>query len=241
MMEKRVSLDGAERRRVYLFRHGAVDYVNKIGEVVSDPDAVSLNECGQAEAIAMQLLFTEVALDRAVCSGLRRTRQTAERVLAGRDMDVETNRGLEEIRPATERQPDFELFRDIAYSHWKASEPGSRFLGGELYAEFYARIAQVMEEIVADPGWHNIALFAHGGTNAAILGWVTGLGLRAFGVVDQATCCLNVIDFDVDAKSSTVLRKVVRGMNITASDPTKSQRHSGDMEALARHLMKFSG
>lgn len=235
-----MSLDGAERRRVYLFRHGAVEYVDASGQVVSDPDAVSLNDKGQAEANAMCELFSGVAVDRVICSGLRRTRETAERVLAGREMSVGINAGLKEIRPATEKQPDYDLFRDVAYSHWQALDEGSRFLGGELYAEFYKRIARTMDEIVADQDWHNLAVFAHGGTNAAILGWVTGLGLGAFGVIDQATCCLNVIDFDVDKENATVLRKVVRGMNITAGDPTKSRRHSGDMEALARHLMSFS-
>lgn len=239
MTDKRMSLDGAERRRVYLFRHGAVDYVDAAGQLVPDPDLVNLNTRGQAEADAMHELFADVAVDRAVCSGLTRTKQTAERVLAGRQVSVEVDSGLQEIRPAGERQPDFDLFRDVAYSHWYAGEPGSRFLGGERYSEFYARIAATMEGIVADREWHNIALFAHGGTNAAVLGWVTGLELAAFGVIDQATCCLNIIDFDVDRDHGTVLRKVVRGMNITATDPTTGKRDSGDMEALAGFLQKF--
>ena len=146
---------------------------------------------------------------------------------------------LREIRAATERRPHYDLFRDVAYTHWRADEAGSRFLGGEPYADFYDRIATTMDRIVADPDWHDLAVFAHGGTNAAVLGWVTGLGLNAFGVFDQATCCLNVIDFDFDRQQSKVLRKIVRGMNITASDPTKKARQSGDMEALARYLMSF--
>ena len=239
MKPKRMSLDGAERRRVYLFRHGAVDYVDASGQVVPDTDTVALNDTGQAEADAMGQLFADVAVDRAVCSGLQRTRETAARVLSNREITVEVDAGLKEIRPAKNNQLDYDLFRDVAYSHWQAGDTGSRFLGGELYADFYDRISLAMESIVADDDWHNIALFAHGGTNAAILGWVTGLGLNAFGLIDQATCCLNVIDFDVDRNSSAVLRKVVRGMNITAGDPTKSRRHSGDMEALARYLMSF--
>lgn len=239
MTEKRMSLDGAERRRVYLFRHGAVDYVDAHGQVVANPDAVCLNEKGRAEADAMCDLFSGVTVDRAVCSGLNRTRETAERVLAGRPVDIEVNAGLEEIRPAKERQPDFDLFRDVAYSHWQADEPGSRFLGGEPYADFYARISEAMEEIVSDHDWHNIAVFAHGGTNAAILGWVMGLGLGAFGVIDQATCCLNIVDLDVEKENRSIVRKVVRGMNITVNDPAKGSRDSGDMEALARYLMKF--
>ena len=241
MTDKRTSIDGAQRRRLYLFRHGAVDYVDQDGKVVPDPDVVSLNVKGQSQADAMGQLFAEVTVDRAICSGLARTRETARRVIGKRDLAIEINAGLEEIRPATrDGTGNLNLIEDIAFSHWRATDEGSRFLGGELYADFYARIATAFESILADPDWQNLAVFAHGGTNAAILGWATGLGLSAFGVIDQATCCLNVIDFDIDANDRRLLRKSVRGMNITVDDPAKGQRHSGDMESLARHLMSFA-
>ena len=239
MTEKRMALDGAERRRLYLFRHGAVDYVDAAGNVVPDPDAVSLNARGRDETDAMRALFAAVPIDRAICSGLTRTRETAERVLAGRDIELSNEPGFREIRPAMERRSDFDPYQDIAYSHWRAPQPDARFLGGDRYADFFARVASTMERLVVADDWHNLALFGHGGTNAAILGWVTGLELAAFGVVDQATCCLNIIDFDIDGEGG-VVRKVVRGMNITAQDPAKAGRHSGDMEALARYLMKFT-
>ena len=241
MIKTRMSLDGAERRRIYLFRHGAVDYVDKRGQVVADPDAVKLNRKGLEQTDAMRGLFSTVAVDRAICSGLHRTRETAERVLAGRDIEIEVELGLEEIRPARDYRPDPDLINDVAFSHWRAGDNESRFLGGERYVEFYDRISTTIEKILGDRDWHNLALFAHGGTNAAILGWVTGLGLAAFGVVDQATCCLNVIDIDFDRNEHEILRKVVRGMNITADDPTKSKRNAGDMEALASYLMRFVG
>ena len=239
MKEIRTALDGAERRRLYLFRHGAVDYVDEDGNVVPDPDVVQLNERGRRETDAMKDLFRDVPVDRAICSGLHRTRETAERVLDGRDIELSVESGLEEIRPDRFREFDFDLHTDVAYSHWRAGEPDARFLGGESYAGFYHRIAATMDAIVAMDDWHDLAVFGHGGTNAAIVGWVTGLELGAFGVVDQATCCLNIIDFDVDGDRG-IVRKVVRGMNITATDPAKAGRHSGDMEALARYLMKFS-
>ena len=236
-----MSLDGAQRRRLYQFRHGAVDYVDPQGVIVPDPDSVSLNEKGQSQADAMGQMFAEVTIDRAICSGLARTRQTARRVMGQRELTIEVNAGLEEIRPATrDGTGDLNLIEDIAFSHWRAADNGSRFLGGELYADFYSRIAATFESILADSDWQNLAVFAHGGTNAAILGWVTGLGLSAFGVIDQATCCLNVIDFDIDADDKRLLRKTVRGMNITVDDPAKDRRHSGDMESLAKYLMRFT-
>ena len=197
MKARRVAIDGAQRRRIYLFRHGAVDYVGDDGNLVADPDGVALNQKGRAQADAMCALFANVTVDRALCSGLRRTRETAGRVLGNREIEIEIHAELEEIRPARGEDPvDLDLVKQVAFSHWRATENGSRFLGGELYADFYERISAVMDSFTSDPDWHNLAIFAHGGTNAAILGWTSGLGLSAFGTIDQATCCLNVLDFD---------------------------------------------
>jgi probable phosphoglycerate mutase len=240
MKARRVALDGAQRRRIYLFRHGAVDYIDNDGNVVADPDDVALNEKGQAQADAMRDLFAGVTVDRALCSGLRRTRETANRILGDRELDLEVHAGFEEIRPARgEGAYDLDLVEQVAFSHWHATKTGSRFLGGELYADFYARISAAMDSLISDPDWHNLAIFAHGGTNSAILGWTSGLGLSAFGTVDQATCCLNVLDFDFAADDKRLMRKVVRAMNITTDDPAKSGRHGGDMESLARRLIKL--
>jgi len=240
MKARRVALDGAQRRRIYLFRHGAVDYFDNDGNVVADPDGVSLNQKGRAQADAMRDMFAGVTIDRAVCSGLRRTRETASRVLGERDLELEIHAGFEEIRAARDDQShEIDLVEQVAFSHWRATESGSRFLGGELYADFYERISAAMDSFTSDPNWHNLAIFAHGGTNAAILGWTSGLGLSAFGTIDQATCCLNVLDFDFAAGDKRLLRKVVRAMNITVDDPAKSGRHSSGMESMARRLMQF--
>lgn len=236
---RRVALDGADRRRIYLFRHGAVDYMDADGNVVSDTDNVNLNDRGRIQAAAMRALFNDVAIDKAICSGLPRTRQTAETVIGDRDISVETYPDFEEIRQLQgEFTGDYDLVEDVAFSHWRATDTNAQFLGGERYSDFYTRIGIGVENLLADSSWHNVAVFAHGGTNAAILGWVTGLGLTAFGLLDQATCCLNVIDFDV-SPSGEIVRKTVRAMNVTADDPTKGDRHSGDMEMLARWMIRL--
>jgi probable phosphoglycerate mutase len=235
----RTAIDGAARRRMYLFRHGEVDYVDASGQWVEDPDAVNLNERGQAQADAMARLFADVHVDKAVCSGYPRTVQTGQRVLAERALELEINPGLQEIRHGTgEVSGGYDICADVAFSHWRATQEEATFLGGERYHDFYYRVADTVEAILADDSWHNLAVFAHGGTNAAILGWATGVGLQAFGLLDQAMCCLNVIDFDID-ESGAVVRKIVRGMNITADDPVKHRREAGDMELLAHRLLKM--
>jgi probable phosphoglycerate mutase len=235
---RRTALDGAHRRRIYLFRHGSVDYMDASGNLVPDTDLVNLNDLGREQARAMRDLFAAVHIDRALCSGLPRTVQTARTVLGDRDIELEIHPGFAEIRPLEgESTLGYDVLADVAFSHWRAPDADARFLGGECYSDFYQRIQTALEDVLSDPSWHNLAVFAHGGTNAAVLGWTTGIGLAAFGVLDQATCCLNVIDFDMDA-SGKVLRKTVRAMNVTADDPAKANRHSGDMESLARWLMQ---
>lgn len=236
---RRVAIDGASRRRIYLFRHGAVDYIDEDGEWVADPDVVDLNERGRAQAAAMAELFDGVDVDKALCTGLPRTRQTGETILGDRNIELAVFRELEEIRPQKgQAAGGYDIYTDIAFSHWRAPEDNARFLGGERYKDFYARISVAMQTLLEDPSWHNLAVFAHGGTNAAVLGWATGVGLEAFGLLDQSMCCLNVLDFDFD-DSGRLLRKTVRAMNITADDPVKRHRHAGDMEMLARRILKW--
>jgi broad specificity phosphatase PhoE len=234
----RTALDGAVRRRVYLFRHGAVDYVDGSGAWVDDPDAVELNSEGRAQALAMAEMFADVPVDKAVCSGLARTVQTGETILGERGLTLDVVSGLREIQHGHGLAGQYDIMSDVAFSHWRASSDDATFLAGERYRDFYARIAATMDDLLEDTCWHNLAIFAHGGTNTAVLGWATGLELQAFGLIDQAMCCLNVLDFDVD-EDGAVVRKVVRAMNITADDPVKHRRDAGDMELLARRLLEI--
>lgn len=238
-MIRRTAIDGASRRRLYLFRHGAVDYINDDGNLVDDPDLVDLNERGRSQAAAMAELFRGVPVDKALCTPLPRTRQTGEVILADRGLELGVVAELEEIRPMKgQASGGYDIVADVAFSHWRAAHEDATFLGGERYHDFYSRISNAMDTILADPSWHNLAVFAHGGTNAAVLGWATGVGLSAFGLLDQSTCCLNIMDFDVD-ESGALLRKTVRGMNITADDPVMRHRDAGDMEMLAHKLLKW--
>lgn len=234
---RRVALDGSNRRRLYLFRHGAVDYLDENGELVADPDLVSLNARGRSQASAMAEWFVDVHIDRAACTGLPRTRETGLTILADRELELQVIPEFEEIRPMWgEASGGYDIVTDVAFSHWRAEQDDAAFLGGERYRDFYERISDAMETLIGDTSWHDFALFAHGGTNAAVLGWTTGVGLQAFGLLDQSTCCLNVIDFDFDDEGR-LLRKTVRGMNITADDPVMRTREAGDMELLARRLV----
>src|SRR5690242_13997132 len=70
------------RRRIYLMRHGHVDYFSSAVRATGDIHSVSLSPRGLSEAEAAGRALAHVTLDRALCSGLPRTRETAEAVLS---------------------------------------------------------------------------------------------------------------------------------------------------------------
>ena len=103
-------------------------------------------------------------LDRAICSGLPRTRQTAKLVLGGRALELEERPDLKELRSGDNRGKSRERIRaEFVYGMENAAEPGARFAGGDLYAEFYGRVAGEFERILREPGWRNLLVVAHEG------------------------------------------------------------------------------
>ena len=77
---RRTAIDGAIRRRIYLFRHGSVDYFDADGNMVPNTDLVVLSDLGRNQASQMRDLFASVQIDKALCSGLPRTRETGETI-----------------------------------------------------------------------------------------------------------------------------------------------------------------
>src|SRR5438128_2468477 len=84
------------RRRVYLMRHADVEYFDAAGRP-HRPQTVPLTERGRQQARIAAAALAEVPFDRAVTSGLLRTEQTAQLVLAGREVPLEAEPRLREI------------------------------------------------------------------------------------------------------------------------------------------------
>lgn len=225
MSEALPGTDG--RRRVYLMRHGEVAYFDAAGRAV-DPDAVALTECGRAQALAMAELLAEVPLDRAGHTGLLRSRQTAELVLAARDLAPETHETLREIRAGRLRDlPPERVDAEFVYGFERAARPGARFAAGEAYADFAARIGAGLEALLLAPGWSRMLMVAHDGTNRAALGWLTGGGLGAMAAFEQDPGCLNIVD--VDIVDGRIVRKLVKTLNLT---PTNLAKHGNYLTSL---------
>src|SRR5262245_26679549 len=88
----------AARRRIYLLRHGEVSYFSEAGRPLS-PLEVPLNAAGRRQAEAAREALEGVPLDRVVTSGLRRTLDTAEIIVRGRGLTIESASDLREVAP----------------------------------------------------------------------------------------------------------------------------------------------
>jgi probable phosphoglycerate mutase len=198
---------------------------------------VPLTAQGREEAARMAQLLANAKFDRAICSGLPRTRETATIILGQRTLPLEIVGDLEEIRGGDAIARASLSPVDYAYAMFRAAEPDACFAHGEKFSEFTDRILPAFQSILDDSNWSSLLLVAHGGVNRAILSHVLGSGLASFGALEQDSCCLNIIDFDATPVAGTVLRRIIRGLNLTADDPVKLSRQLTSMEGLARQLI----
>jgi probable phosphoglycerate mutase len=229
--------DRTRRRRIHLMRHAEAEYIRPDGTRAPDSRVVPLTAKGRAEAAAMGQMMAEIEFDRAICSGLRRTRETGAIVLGERKLELEIVPALEEIQGGDPIARAKLSPVDYAYAMFRASEPGACYAAGEPFADFVARVVPAFNHILNEPDWTNLLLVAHGGVNRAILTDVTGAGLAAFGTFEQDSACLNVIDIDTCLDTGAVLRRIVRGINITAEDPVKRTRRLMTLEGMTKRFM----
>jgi len=227
-----------DRRRIYLLRHAEAAYVRDDGTPVDDTRAAVLTANGRTQAERQHEVLADVPLDRAVCSGLPRTRETAEILLRGRTGPaLAAVPAIEEIRGGERREPvpDLEAWlRHVANPWADASRPEARFLGGERFADFEARVVPAFRELLTDSSWRTLLIVAHGGVNRLILNHVMNLPWQGTVSIEQDACCINIVD--VDYEDDTVVRYLVRGINLTAYNLNKKGIRLTDMERTAERI-----
>lgn len=239
MSTPKFATDGSLRRRIHLFRHGDVSYVTPEGERVPDPRLVPLTDWGHEQAKEMGEFLSHLQFDKAVCSGLLRTVQTAEGILNGRNMEVAHIPEMEEVRSSLDRTKMPSTIEEAAYAFAGAHEEGATYRGGEVWTDFEKRVLSGLDGVLGQDDWHSLAMVMHGGVNRVILGWALGSGLSSFSNFEQNTCCLNIIDVDTHPGTGQVVRKLVRGVNVTAYDTARHNDHFTTLEQGAEKYRKY--
>jgi probable phosphoglycerate mutase len=229
------------RRRIYLMRHGFVDYTSEEVRRTRDPSIVRLTPSGEDEARAAGVALSEVHFDLAICSGLIRTRQTAEIVLAEHPdaPPLEEERRFEEVRSG--QYIDFKSAEHLAatmtFLFEQAGEPDAEFLpGGEKFSDAMVRIMDGMTDLLMRPNWATALVVAHEVVNRMVLASVIGAPLGASAGFEQDTGCINIIDFDLVPDESGNRTRIERGMikaiNLTPANYLKNGMNLRSLEAI---------
>lgn len=227
---------GASRRRLYLVRHGEVDYFDAAGRPYA-PDTVPLNAEGRRQAQAAGHALARVPFDRVVTSGLVRGVETAALVTAHRGLLPEREPAFREIEPggglkALADAPPADAERAFVGALPSDLRPDARFLGGETFGAFAGRVGAAFRALLAERDWQQLLLVGHNVVNRLLLCQALGAGLGGLGAVEQDPGCVNVLDVD-DAG-----RCLVRLVNYTPCNPVKAGM---ELTTLERLYLQFLG
>jgi broad specificity phosphatase PhoE len=225
------------RRRIYLMRHGAVEYVAPDGHRYgSEERPLSAAGREQARAAGMFLRAAGVRPDRVMTSTLPRTIETARHVLAALDLDlpIEQREALKEIRSGRVADiPPERLEREYAQAFAGVVPAQQRYLGGETFGAMVERVEADLARIVADPQWDILLLVLHGAINRAILSYALTGGGTYLGNFQQSPGCINVLDVGSDW--------VLRAANIAPTDPAHVRTRATTMEEQYQRYLESLG
>ena len=232
----------AARRRIYLMRHGFVDYTAKEVVETRDPTRARLTEQGREEARMAGRALRDIQLDIALSSGLLRTNQTAELVLAERrqEMPLETEARFEELRSGQyiHFESAEQLAETMSEQFDRAGEEGATFLpGGERFVDADKRIRAGLSALLARKDWSTALVVAHEGVNRLILASILNGSLQASTGFEQDTGCINILDFDLAPEFEQdgpprISRAVIKAMNLTPANYLKNGMNLRSFEAI---------
>lgn len=224
-------MNAQKRRRIYLMRHGSVTYFDANGKPYL-PEHVALTERGRAQASAAGKVFAQdnIRFDRVITSGLPRTVETAQCVLAttGQQIDIEQWPEWIELQGGKlSTIPDHELKEAFMGAFEGVVPEHKKFLGGETIGQMLDRILPGIERLLSDKSWDTVLLVLHGGVNRALLSYAL-TGQRLFlGNLAQTAGCINALDV-----GEAQFDWVVRFVNYSPLSELQSTSRGTTMEAL---------
>jgi len=228
----------ASRRRIYLMRHGHVDYLARHVVASGGVNVVPLTTRGRLQAEAAGVALSHVGIDKAVCSGYPRTHETASHVLAAQKsppvLEIDENlveRGNGKFPKVNSREELVELMRGH-FSNEGVTAPSERAIeGAEPAKDAQARAVKAIRHLLRKPGWHTALVVAHEGINRLLLSWACGAGINATGAFEQDTGCVNVLDFDLHPDGE-IWRTMIKAVNLTPYNWLKHGMNLTSLEAL---------
>ena len=192
---------------VLLVRHGLTD-ANRGGVLAGWSPGVHLADKGREQATALAARLASVPVAAVVSSPLERCVETADALVAGRDLTVDTDEDLGECRYGDWTGQELKkLAKDPLWKVVQAHPSAATFPGGEALRDTQARAVDAVRRTNArlgdDATWIAVS---HGDVIKAILADAFGLHLDLFQRIQVDPASLSVVRY-------TSLRPFVVRMN----------------------------
>lgn len=167
--------------KLYLVRHGETDK-NANGFFYGWTDC-DINKNGIRQAKALQEFFKDIPIDEMYASDLLRASHTADIIRGEREIPYlrcncfrELYYGDWEDKPASYIKENFADELKGWHSNWMESQMPN----GETFEEFYTRVTQGLDALIAGGGEKTVVLVSHNGPMSAMLCHLTGAGAGSF-------------------------------------------------------------
>jgi phosphoserine phosphatase len=219
-------METCTRRRIYIVRHGEVDYF-AASSLPVDP-VLTLKGIQQSLSTARFIAAQEVKIDRVVTSSYVRAKKTAEIIIGElkQTLSPVIESSFREISAGDVTALSAEALRASCFVGMYQVPLSSKFMNGERIEDFTARVNNAMDHLLADQSWNNLLIVAHGGVNTALLSRaLTGADRSYIATIEQDYACLNILEVGSDGKGW-----VVRLVNYTHEWSLSKSRGQTTME-----------
>jgi broad specificity phosphatase PhoE len=202
--------------RLILIRHAEPDESVR-GRAYGALD-VQLSPAGRGQAEEIARVLDGVPIDAVFASPLRRALETAAPLAGARGLEPVPHGGLRELDFGELEglsYAEIERDRPELYDSWMTGPTGTRFPGGEAFADLRDRALAAAAEIRA--AHESAAIVAHGGITRAIIAEALCMPDDAVFRLDQPYGAVSVVDW-IDETA------VVRTVNLGGGSTTLADR-----------------
>lgn len=236
-----------QRIRLYLVRHGHVDYFDSQQKPIN-PKYAPLSSEGeqQIEILAKQLAVVE--MDRIFSSTMPRSIQTAQ-ILSAKQLqkDIVSCDEIREIKSGRLKKISLEQASIVikqAYSPYRFGL--SEFLQGESWQDFEQRVRQWFEQMLLQQAadgsakqQRHILVSAHDAVNRVVLNWAQGLDRHDYQAMEQHYAGLNIIDFYIE--NNVIVESRVLMQNFTAHNIFKINQSENALDHVYQLFIQTNG
>jgi len=184
-------------RKIFLIRHGQIDYGSEKRYIgITD---LPLSNTGIGQVIRLKEYFSGIEIEKAFTSPLKRCMQTAEIIFAGCNTNRIVLDELKEINLGEWENQTIDYIKD--HFHEMYDKRGSNmdvFIppGGESFELLQIKAMKAFEYIIKNTRG-NTLIVSHAGVNRVILSKLLDFPLKDIFKISQPYGCINQLSLDI--------------------------------------------